>query len=174
MRSGGERRKGLTLVEILLALGVFTVAILGLVGGIVTAMRTQSSAREQAVALNAARKVMEEIRNSGAFSGVFAAYRGRAFTQSDLETWGLRLQGGKASVLFPVEAATPTELHETTDMSAWGASGGMDLNGDGKIVAGDRSSDYALLPVMIRVEWRQGPQDAKLDFSAVLYGQTWK
>lgn len=173
MRNGGARRKGLTLVEILIALGVFTVAILGLVGGIVAAMRTQSLAREQAVALNAARKVMEEIRNSGALSGVFAAYRGRVFSQSDLETWGLRLQGGRASVLFPVEAATPTELHETTNMAAWGAAAGMDLNGDGAIAAGDRSADYTLLPVLIRVEWRQGPQDAKLDFPAVLYSQTW-
>ena len=63
-----ETPRGVTLLEVVIALGILTTAIVALCTGIVTAERLEVLAREEAIALAAAEAAINEIR-AAPFSG---------------------------------------------------------------------------------------------------------
>ena len=65
------RRRGIGLTEVVFALAVVVLAIVGLVASLLHAMDLDQSSRETELALNAAREVIETMRGSGEFSDIY-------------------------------------------------------------------------------------------------------
>lgn len=167
-------RRGFSLLEVMIAMTVLTVAILGLVTAIVTSMRLTTTNRENTLAMNAARQKIEEMQAwPGGFSEVFAAYNnatgddaglaaaapGGAFTVAGLRP----ITGDPAvgTIIFNVDSSGPgsESLREFSVDPTFGPMMGMpkDISGDG-IVDGDdhatgQPEPYTLLPVVIRIRW---------------------
>lgn len=166
----------MTLTEIVIAMGILAIALLGLVGGIMTAQRTNEASRELTLAMNAAREKEEEMR-SRTFSEIYALYNanpaddpGGAGTApgATFAVQGLLPVAGSTAcgrIVFP-EGSGGFLAENVVD-----AKLGMprDLNGDGVVDAGNRSSDYGMLPVRIVIRWRGIYGDAEFEISTILY-----
>jgi len=61
-------------------------------------------------------------------------------------------------IVFPAisVAGGPLQLREDLLAPEFGMPNGRDLNGDGNIDQLDHSGDYQLLPVIVRLRWRNG------------------
>jgi prepilin-type N-terminal cleavage/methylation domain-containing protein len=59
----GKKQDGFTLVEILVALSIFTFAVLGLAAGTVSITRTNQNSHLNATAINLAQAKLEELRS---------------------------------------------------------------------------------------------------------------
>jgi prepilin-type N-terminal cleavage/methylation domain-containing protein len=70
-----EQDKGFTLIEILMAITIFSIAVLGLAIGTVTLARTNSDSHWRATAINAAQARLEELKsmNSVTLAALVAA-----------------------------------------------------------------------------------------------------
>ena len=169
-RGVGGRRAGFGLVEILIATLIVSLALVGFADTIFQGQILETLAREEAIALNAARQQMERLYGESAdpisFSRIFARYNssgtddpggagtapGPAFAVA-----GLSLPSGASyagSIEFPANDAAPDVLREDLPDAKFGTP--MDLNGDGVIDSASHSGDYKVLPVRIRVTWRSG------------------
>ena len=163
-------RKGFSLLEVMIAMVVLTVAILGLVTAIITSMRLTSTNRENTLAMNAARQKIEEMQAwPGGFSEIFAAYNnatgddaglaaaapGGTFTVSGLRP--ISTDPAVGTVLYNVDSSGPgsESLREFSVDPTFGPMMGMpkDLSGDGVVDANDHAADYTLLPVVVRIRW---------------------
>lgn len=189
-RRRGER--GVMLIDVLLSITVVALAMVGSVSSTMSAMTLKVSNRETGVSLNVLRHVVEEFEtlpleevyprfNADPYDDPDGAgtARGASFTLEPHHKAGL-LNGP-----VPVATAAPTtRLPMTVEVSfpldgggllsemvvggMWGSQG-WDLNGDGALTAGDRSSDYKLLPLHVRVTW-SGPEGPKsIQTMRVLY-----
>jgi type II secretory pathway pseudopilin PulG len=171
-----SRRAGMTLMEIVIAMGVLAIALLGLVAGIMTAQRTNEASRELTIAMNAAREKEEEMR-SRTFAEIYALYNSNPADDpggpgtapgSTFAVQGLVPVAGATAcgqIVFPegpggflAEAVVDAKL-------------GMprDLNGDGDIDADDRSSDYGMLPMRIAIRWRGIYGPGEFEINTILY-----
>jgi len=67
-----KRQDGFTLVEILVAISIFTFAVLGLAAGTVSVTRTNQNSHLNAAAINLAQAKLEELRSmtTTAFAGL--------------------------------------------------------------------------------------------------------
>lgn len=164
-------RRGSTLLETLIAISVVVVGLLGLLGSISTSVSTTAKTREAALGAEAARRVVEELRATP-FGDVFATYNddplddpggpgtaaGSRFEVSGLDPLPTDGDGAAGEVLFPTIAGA---LREDSQDSLLGMP--RDLDADGAVDSEDHSGDYAVLPVLVRVEWSgaKGPGTAE-------------
>lgn len=176
-RRGG--RAGLTLVEIAVALSVMIAILLGFSQALVKSMVSSSTARETAVATDAARQVMEALKASN-FQTLFAANNSVAGDDPAGETVrlaafgvpGLNPRQGDADgmcgvILLPeVVAGGASQLRE--DVQDFALDMPRDLNGDGVVDADDHSGDYRILPVIVRVDWRGAGGNGRVQFRTIL------
>jgi type II secretory pathway pseudopilin PulG len=167
------RRAGMTLVEIVVAICVLLVGVLGFVRTIASLQRVDVMTRETAQATEAARAVMERI-SAEAFAEAFRRYNsvpsddpGGAGTApgATFSVDGLSPIEGATSVgevIFPVDPAAPAVLDETITDPELGMP--RDLNGDGDDDDAGISTTYKVLPVIVRVRWRgaSGPGSISL------------
>jgi prepilin-type N-terminal cleavage/methylation domain-containing protein len=58
-----KRERGLSLVELVIAMAILAVAIMALVSGIMSSSQIQQTTREKVIAYNAAREVIEQMRS---------------------------------------------------------------------------------------------------------------
>lgn len=157
-------------MEILCAVSVLLLGTLGFSLALVSSMQLSSVNRERALATEAARRVLEEIRDQD-FSRVFALYDsnsandgGVAAPGKAFDVEGLTAQEGDADgrvgeILMPMIGL---QLRE--DSSNAGLGMPHDLDGNGGVDAQNHAANYKLLPLAVRVSWRseRGPQTVQL------------
>ena len=170
-RSG--RRRGFALVEVLVASGVLTIAVVGMAGAMLSSMALQRSESEATLARLAAQQALENMQAVD-FAEVWACYnaataddvglttpaRGATFVVQGLTPVEGDLDGRCGAIEFP---ETNGALREDFVDGALGMP--MDLDGDGAVDTADHGADYTLLPVRVRVDWRgpSGPQNYQLE-----------
>ncbi len=176
MQTGKSSERGALLIEILLALLVLALAAAGSVSSTISGMSLEQDNRETAVATDTLRHVVEELETIP-LDEVFARFNadpaddpdgagtapGNLFAVDPHRTSGLLTSG----VLSPASAPTHRQtmnveftfpldmdghLSEMVSGGMWGQQG-WDLDGDGTLAAGDRSTTYVILPVHVRVTW---------------------
>lgn len=168
-RLPGGRRRGVTLVEIIIALTVLVVAILGLMSLMLSSQRLNQEHRENTIAQNATQTMIESMREQE-FSRIFALYNGDPDDDPDgpgtapgphFDIPGLNApSGGLAGrIEFPTLDGS---LREDVDDLMLELP--HDLNGDGFIDSGDRSGDYRILPVSVVVEWASVGRDNRITY----------
>jgi prepilin-type N-terminal cleavage/methylation domain-containing protein len=155
------RRSGFTLLELTLAMVVLTLAAGMLATSMGSVGSIGSAQSERAIASEAARTILERMRNVP-FNELFATYNanpaddpdgegtapGCHFAAGELEPWGNDQDGSVGFVYFP---GNGTELREDSTHEKLGLPRDLDL--DGTVGAEDVSESYRLLPVEVRVEW---------------------
>lgn len=142
-------RRGVTLIELLIAMSVVVVALLGTTSALYFSDANREATREKVLAQNAARKVIEQMRDAN-FSTLLASYTtgspGSTFTVERLNA----ISGVPVGqIAFPMQGSN---LRESVIDADWGMP--RDLNGDGLIDNNPHNADYKLLPVRITVRWR--------------------
>lgn len=179
----GRTRCGLTVVEILIALSVLVVAASLFGQLLVSTTRLRRSNREAVLAAEAARVVIEEMRNC-AFSEIYARYNrspgddpdgsgtapGNRFAVDGLEPLASSPGGLQGLITFPEKQVTTGGSMGGKLGGAGGGSGGTswqiredtddpglgcprDLNGNNVIDTANHSTDYLILPVRVQIEW---------------------
>ena len=172
-KSKGHRRGGFALVEVLVASGVLTIAVVGMAGAMLSSMALQRSESESTLARLGAQQVLETMQAVD-YAEVWACYNASTADDAGLGT-------AARGATFVVQGLTPVEgdadgrcgtiefptvngaLREDVVDAALGMP--MDLNADSAIDTADHASDYTLLPVRVRVDWRgpSGPQTYQLE-----------
>ncbi|MFN0206958.1 MAG: prepilin-type N-terminal cleavage/methylation domain-containing protein [Planctomycetota bacterium] len=157
-----RRQSGMTLIEVTIALVVATATVFLLTSTIGSTVNVSASKYERARAVDAARNLFELMRSLPA-SELFARYNhepsddpggagtapGAHFAIEDLSPLDTDLDGFPGEVLLPAKFAP---LREDVQNTALGFP--RDINGDSVVDDKDHASDYIILPVCIRVEWK--------------------
>ena len=157
------RRGGFSLLEILLTVSVFGIAMAGLTVSQLTAIALSRSNRETSAALDAAQSVLEALQDEERFDLIYARWNartdddpagspGNAFDVRGLEPLASDPDGRVGEVIFPGDGNV---LREDLPDRRLGMP--RDLNGDDEPDAVDHAGDYRILPVLVRVRWR-GPR----------------
>jgi hypothetical protein len=173
-------RGGFTLLEVTVAIGVLMLALLGFSRSISGAVRDQASQGERMRALNAARAAIEGLRarpfasvyvlhnddgdddpgGAGTAPGPHCAVPGLAAPAGDLD-------GAAGRILFPeIDSGSGPVLREDLVDPVFGLP--FDLDADGVIDGGDKSSSYRLLPVLVRISWLGGAGSQELELATWL------
>jgi hypothetical protein len=172
-------RAGLTLIEILCAIAVLMVSVLGFAQAITASARNTQATKERTLAMQAARRMLEEIE-ANVFAEAFWRYNdypnddpgGVGTAQgSRFAVPGLHLQDGDTDgfageIVFPTRVGVPRGLREDVAEPKLGMP--HDLNGDGLIDAGNHAGNYRLLPVLVRVRWRGAAGDGSVELRTML------
>lgn len=178
LRRGAAATRGATLLEVVLALSVLVVALVGLLGAMVQMTRLREMSREKSRAYNAVRSQIERMRNERV-SEVYSLFNsnpdddpggagtapGSAFEVRGLAATAPGLKQGR--ILFP-EAGEPRTLREDVREPDFGMERGMDLNRDGRIEGLSRALDYRILPFRLVVEWNGAGGPTRLEVSVLL------
>lgn len=178
--AAARRRGGFTLLEVMVAALVLTVAVVSSLGSMVTSYALNRTNRETSIAEDAARRILEEVR-SVPFAEAFAIYnadasddggltvaaRGPNFAVRGLEAAANDPDGLCARVMFPSQVVGGVEqLREDVVDPELGMP--QDLNGDGPVDAANHSNAYVLLPVRVRIEWRGAAGRRTLDLNSIV------
>lgn len=166
-RAARRARAGFSLIELVIASFVLTVAVCGVSGSLVSALALNRVNRETALAQEAVRRVMEEAHGVP-FAELFATYNtsaaddpaGVAAPGRNFAVFGLEPQSGDADG-FVGEIRFPTTIVAGVEQlreDVVDAELGMPRDLNNIVVAGDdlldHSLDYRVLPMRVRVSWR--------------------
>lgn len=155
-----QRSRGLTLVEVMVALSVLAIGVLAAMSALIAITTLENANHEELVAINVARQKLAELQTAP-FVSVFAFYgptsNAKYFTVSELE-------GGTGRIIFPVNSAG--KLDETIVDANLGMP--QDLNGNGTRTDTDVSAKYTLLPVRIHLQWNSTTGMRELDVNTML------
>lgn len=183
VRASAGPRGGFTLLEVMFAAAVLAIAISGSAGAMLSAMQLDRVNRERSLALQSARRVIEQAQDVD-FAEVFAAYNsvagddpvamvalgtvpGASFACNGLTVQNNDPDGVSGEILFPtVLTAGVLELREDSVDAALGMP--MDLNMDGVIDALDHSGDYLILPMRVRLSWTGVTGERSADLVTIL------
>jgi prepilin-type N-terminal cleavage/methylation domain-containing protein len=175
-------RGGFTLIELMVALSVAAIGMLGFSQAIIAAVALNESSQEEALARAGACEMLESFKGVP-FAEVFSRFNA---SELDDPLGGLVVSRG-----FLIEGLSPQEddndgfvgeiefpsiffedgseqLRE--DVVDAGLSTPRDLNGDNIVDDVDHADDYILIPVRVRVSWRGPGGDASLEFRTILSG----
>ena len=166
-----RRAQGFTIVELVVAMTIMTVALGAMTTTLATVSRLGQVNSETARALDAARGLIESVR-AAPFDEAFARYNadpaddpGGAGTAPgcNFAVQWLNAQVGDADgmaglISFPMVG---NELRE--DVADASMSMPRDLDGDGLTDALDKSGSYVVLPVHVQVSWQGRTGNRTLD-----------
>ena len=152
----------MSLVEVMVALMVTTVAVYLLSATITATVRHTKAKRERAVAAQAAMNLLERMR-AEPFSELFARHNDDPSDDPDgpgtapgphFDVRGLRPhaadpEGAVGEIVLPSSGRV---LREDGVLPELGLP--RDLDGDLRIDAEDHAADYVVLPVTVRLRWR--------------------
>jgi type II secretory pathway pseudopilin PulG len=169
----------MTLVEIMIAVTLLLFGLMGFTHAILRAVASNEVTRESAIAGEAARQMLETLQ-AAPFEQVFRLYNaepgddpggagtapGPGFDVPGLEPLAGDADGLVGEVIFPSPLGTPTQLREDTVNAA--LSMPRDLDGNGLIDGLDHSSDYRILPVLVRLEWQGTSGVTRVEFRTML------
>lgn len=154
----------MTVLEILITMVVLVIAILGTLGSISSFAVLGDSSRDTNLAYLEAQQTIERMQ-SGVFREVFVRFNatvaddpaggvspGGNFAVPGLDAQPDDADGLAGRIIFPTPAAFPGSLLENMADDDLGLP--RDLNADGVVDALNHATDYTLLPVTVRVEWR--------------------
>jgi type II secretory pathway pseudopilin PulG len=156
------RTAGLTLLELMMAMVVLTVAVSMLASSMSSAARLGPVQRENALAGEAARRILETLRNEP-YDQIYASFNG---DPSDDPAGAGSAAGSGFAVAglapadddpdgFPGEILFPTQAPPLLEAGTWLELGmPRDLDLDGVIDAADHAGDYRILPIEVRVRWK--------------------
>lgn len=152
----------MTLVEIMVALVILTMCV-GMLTSTIASTSVQATVnRENAIAVEAARAAIEDMHNVP-FHDVFALFNdfpdddpggpGTGFGK-DFAVIGLGAaqddpDGMVGEVVLPGAEGVLDELEQNEALGL-----PRDLNGNIRVEEGDRSGDYLVLPVIVRLRWQ--------------------
>ncbi len=174
----GRMRRGMTLVEVVVGLTLLVIGVLGYLHVIVGSVQGADVHRERTRALDAARAQLERLK-AVPIAEVLARFDedeendpegpgtapGPFFDVPGLDALPGAPGGAVGRILFPqVDGA----LREDTDWPQFGLP--RDLNGDGVVDDEDRSEDYRILPVRVRIEWRGASGPTQIELGTILGG----
>ena len=170
----GRKRSGFTMVEVMVALLVLTVAVQILSSTVTASISYTRVKRERGAAVVAATNVIEEM-HALPFYDLFATYNG----DPNDDPGGPDTAPGAR---FGVDGLTPlpgdefvgriefpaehSRLVETVQDRRFGTP--RDLNGDLLIDGDDRSGDYLVLPVVVTVEWMSQLGERRFEIATML------
>jgi type II secretory pathway pseudopilin PulG len=163
---------GFTFVELVVGMAVLATAVLILSSVVGSLAQQRTVNRETALAVAAARNVLETLRSED-FGLVFARYNadpaddpggagsapGARFAVPGLAPTTDAADGLTGEVQFPsVAGPGGVELREDVELRVLGMP--RDLSGDHVIDAADHGEGYFILPVQVRVRWQSpnGPR----------------
>ncbi|MFH1024846.1 MAG: hypothetical protein V1809_15810 [Planctomycetota bacterium] len=169
---------GFSLLEGLLAAVILVIALMGLLSAMMSASRLDQLSKQEVIASNAARQMMETLRNYSDFSYIYKSYNGLAsddplgagtapggnFAVAGLSAQTSDADGFCGEILFP--ESSPGTLREDITDTTCGTP--MDLDGNGALDAANHASDYTLLPVAVRVAWTAGGRNLNHTMRMVL------
>ena len=179
MPSAPRRESGFTLVEIMISLTVLTAAVYLLSSTITATMTHTTKRKERTLAMEAAMNKLEEMR-AVPFRKLAPLYNsnpkddpdgsstapGHRFNVPGLDPIDTARDGMIGTIIMPTDKA---QVLENLAMPELGLP--RDLNGDFIIDARDHASDYMILPLIVRIEWKgaAGPSEIEVTsmYSAV-------
>lgn len=161
---------GLTLLEVLIAVAVVTVALLALISSVLACLEQTDDDREDMVALSIARDRLETLQtycDDNFCPNVFVKFGpsngGASSTDGGYSMQVSTLPNCTCNILFPVDANNhlvdaplPSTLvpSPTTQFGTpIDLTGVQPIGNNSGIDASDHSSSYKVLPVIIRVQW---------------------
>ncbi|MCC6409777.1 MAG: prepilin-type N-terminal cleavage/methylation domain-containing protein [Planctomycetes bacterium] len=168
-RPGASRRRarsaGLTLLELMFAMTLMVIGLLGFAQVLMIATSSATSAREESMAANGAAEMLKTIQSAG-FVQIFGLYNGtpaddpggvgtapgKDFAIAGLNAAANDPDGLPGEILFPVQAGAPGALREDLVDARFGTPRDLDL--DGAIDNANHAANYTLIPVVVRVRWR--------------------
>lgn len=164
-RRGARARAGLTLLELMFALTLMLIGLLGFAQVLMITSTAAAAAREEAMASQAAAEMLKTIQSAG-FVQIFGLYNdvtaddpggpgtapGKNFAIAGLNAAPGDPDGLPGEILFPTVAAQPASLREDLVDARFGTP--RDLNSDGVIDASNHAANYTLIPVVVQVRWR--------------------
>ena len=171
--------RGLTLIEITITLAIIVSVMLGFCQALLGSMNASRANRETAVATDAARQMIETLQAAD-FEALFATNNSVAGDDPEglparlaaFEVPGLNPRQNDADglcgeILLPeITEGGVSELRE--DLEDRALTMPRDLNGDGLIDSLDHSGDYAILPVVIRIDWRGPTGPSRVQFKTII------
>lgn len=181
-RAGGRRgTRGLSLLELCVAMSLLAVALVGYAKTVARASTATRTSREGALANEAVRTVIESMR-AESLANVFRMYNdyapddlgGVVNPGADFAVVGLEPRVGDADgmageIVFPATLVGGVpELHE--DLVSTDFDMPADLTGEGTIDGLDHGADYKMLPVIVRVRWRGVGGPTQVEFKTILGG----
>jgi prepilin-type N-terminal cleavage/methylation domain-containing protein len=167
-RGAAVSEGGFSLLEILITVAIFGIAMAGLTSSQLAAIALSRTNREVSAATDAAQGVLEALRDEDDFASVFSRWNGttgddpgvgaspgNAFDVRGLEPLANDPDGRVGEVVFPGDGIA---LLEDGNDRLLGMP--RDLNRDEGVDGVDHKGDYHILPVLVRVRWR-GPGGAQ-------------
>ncbi|MFT4647207.1 MAG: prepilin-type N-terminal cleavage/methylation domain-containing protein [Glaciecola sp.] len=168
-----QKNQGITLVEVMIALTVISVAVYMLSSTITATMVHSSARKERTLSVESAMNVLEHMR-AVPFEELVALYNddpdddpkgpgtapGPTFSIK-----GLSPREGAQAVGFVILPMLEGQLRENLNMP--GLSLPRDLNGDLVVDSEDHATDYKVLPVQILVEWGGASGSGHLKMSSM-------
>lgn len=172
---------GLTLLELTVGIAVLLVGVLGFSRSLLSIGNSSQKQREMTRATQAVREVMERIA-AESFPQAFRSFNadpdddpggagtapGSRFAVPTLNALPGDPNGLAGQVIFPTFDASPGQLREDVVSPDLGTP--RDLNGDGVVDGADHSLDYKLLPVIVRVRWRNAAGPGEFELKTMLAG----
>jgi len=163
----------------MIALAIISVAALGALRTLTSSSALGRANGETSVAYHAARRIMEEIK-AQPFDEVFRLYNddpeddpggagtadGGHFAVAGLDARADDADGFVGRVLLPLDDAAPEVLRENLFSVPLGTPRDLDL--DGVIDGLDHAGDYALLPVVVRIDWRGAAGRRRVELATIL------
>jgi len=182
-RVGGttRARRGLTLIELVLVLGVLAMAFGMLTSTIVANARQRSVNRESAIAADGVRDLFEHILDEQ-HSDVYALYNadpdddpagsgtapGHRFAIAGLTPLPTSPDGMVGEIVLPELSPVANEWELREDFVDADLGMPRDLNGDSMIDAFDHSRDYLILPIRAELEWQGRYGARRMSVSMIL------
>ncbi|HUR29492.1 MAG TPA: hypothetical protein VM509_14985 [Planctomycetota bacterium] len=169
----------MTLIELVMAMTVLAVALVGYAKTVAMASIASSTSRESTLATEAGRQMLETLRST-TFSEIFSRYNssladnpplgvspGANFAVTGLDARKNDADGMPGEILFPtITVGGALQLREDLVSTKLGMP--SDLNGDGVVDAVNHAANYQNLPVIVRVRWRGVGGPGQVEFQTVL------
>lgn len=182
--------RGFTFVEIVVVMMLAMTAVLMFSRTVTSVSRQEAINRENAIAANAARSMLETLRNVR-LENVYRLYNadglddpggpgtgpGSSFAVDGLDVRRGDPDGMVGELVFPgVEVNAPgdpvdLELRENAVDETFGLP--RDLDGNSIIDGADHSADYYILPVEVRLQWTGKTGEREYSVFATLCSYQW-
>jgi len=146
MRYFRSNRSGMTLVEIIVATGVFLMAVIGILYSFVKCLELNEVGRDSTIAVVGVKNKIEEIKAEG-ITGIFATYNNTTFTIAGLNGRGVIYVDNSNSRLLEVKAVFCWRL---TD----GRIVGEDINLNGVLNSGEDKNGNAQIDSNVQIVTR--------------------